>query len=75
MPQVEKPKHTSFCWDFLTPVNYDLTLSFLFFPFPTSVFEAGSSGKSVSSEERRRGKEENRAKDPKKRDKVPFALS
>lgn len=73
MPKMEQPKHILFCWDLITPVNYNLTLSFLFFPLPTFAPDTGSTEKFVSSEDRRRGKEEGEKKNQ-KRDKAQFSL-
>lgn len=35
MSEMQQPKQIWFCWDFITPVNYNIILSSLVFPLPT----------------------------------------
>lgn len=68
---MEQPKNILSCWDFLTPVNYILILSFLLFPLPTSAPDTGSTEKFVSPPKKKwkRGRE----KESQGRDKGQFS--
>lgn len=68
---MEQPKNILSCWDFLTPVNCILILSFLLFPLPTSAPETGSTEKFVSPQKKRKRRREKKIAQG--RDKAQFS--